>query len=185
MNALLALPQVILIDLVLAGDNALVIGALVSRLEGASRQTALVFGIAAAIIARLIFTLSAAWLLGIPAIGVIGGLLLFWIAWKLYREAQAPAADVNNPSAPAGFWRTISAIAVADLSMSIDNILGVAAAAQGHMLALVIGLVASMALMGTAANWIAWQMQQRPWLIYIGIAAIVAAGARMICLGVS
>ncbi|WP_157099046.1 YjbE family putative metal transport protein [Novosphingobium rosa] len=180
MDGLFALLQVIMIDIILAGDNALVIGALSARLPADRRGQAVALGIAAAIGIRLFFTATAAWLMLIPAIGLIGGLLLFWIAWKLWKEQQADAAAPDGTAAPTNFLAAVRGIILADISMSLDNILGVAGAAKGHAFALVIGLVLSMVMMGTAANWIAGQMSKRPWLIYIGIAAIVLAGGKMI-----
>jgi YjbE family integral membrane protein len=184
MSSLLPFLQVLVIDLVLAGDNALVIAAAASGLPSAQRRPALVFGVALAIITRLFFSLCAAWLLAVPFLGVIGGALLLWIAWKLFHDACngicEPAASIAQNT---GLWMAIGTIVTADLSMSLDNILGVGAAAQGHPVVLCIGLVISMCLMGTAANWIAGQMNRRPWLIFFGVAAIAAAGGRMIVMG--
>ncbi|HEX7852296.1 MAG TPA: YjbE family putative metal transport protein [Sphingobium sp.] len=181
MDGLFALLQVILIDLVLAGDNALVVGAIAARLPDDQRRRAVVIGIAGAIVARLFFSLSAAWLLMVPAIGVVGGLLLLWIAWKLWLETRDKgAADATRAITPGRFSQAVRAILVADISMSLDNILGVAGAAKGHAFAIVIGLILSMVLMGGAAGLIAGQMQKRPWLIYLGIAAIVIAALKMI-----
>lgn len=188
MEAFLAILQVVLIDLVLAGDNALVIGALAASLDPAMRQKAIAIGVGVAIGTRIFFSLITSWLLLIPAIGVIGGALLLWIAWKLWqdtRETHGLLGDQLNASnegkaPPRSFAAAIWAILLADVSMSLDNVLGVAAAAHGNLFALIFGLVLSMVLMGTAANWIAGEMQRRPWLIYLGIAAIVLAGLQMI-----
>ena len=177
MDGLVALFQVIVIDLVLAGDNAIVIGALAANLPDRDRGPAMVFGIAAAIGLRLFFSLSAAWLLLLPGLGIIGGCLLLYIAWRLWKDSSSPSPGIV---VPAGLMAAIGAIAAADLSMSIDNILGVAGAARGHYLALIVGLVGSMVIMGFGANWVAGQMKRLPWLIYVGIGAIAAAGLNMI-----
>ncbi len=117
----------------------------------------------------------------IPAIGVVGGALLLWIAYKLWQDTHgAPAADVGNQPEAGTFGQAVRGILIADISMSLDNVLGVAGAAKGHAFAIIIGLLLSMVLMGGAATLIAGQMQKRPWLIYFGIAAIVIAGVKMI-----
>lgn len=181
MEGLLALAGVVMIDLVLAGDNALVIGALAAKLPDAMRKRAIMLGIGAAIVARLLFSLFASYLLMIPMISVIGGALLLWIAWKLWQDTHDnQALDASTVTAPTSFGSAVKAILIADISMSLDNVLGVAGTASGHPYALIIGLALSMVLMGGAANFIAAQMQKRPWLIYVGIATITVVAIKML-----
>jgi len=183
MQELITLGWVVLIDLVLAADNALVIAALVAPLSPVARRAALVFGIAVAIIARGALSLCAMWLLALPYITVVGGIFLVWLAVKMLLDVVAPANQPEASKATKPSRNIIVAIVAADLSMSIDNVLAVGAAAQGHPFSLIVGLVGSMCLTGAAAIWLAGLMQRRPWIIFIGIAAIGAAGLRLVAAG--
>jgi len=184
MDGLLALLQVVMIDLILAGDNALVIGAVAARLPEHQRRKTIAIGIGFAIAVRLLFTLIASWLMSLPVLGIIGGLALFWIAWGLWRDrAGDEASEAQMAKSPLSLAHAVWIIFVADVSMSLDNVLGVAGAAEGHTFALIVGLVLSMVLMGSAATFIAAQMKRWPWLIYLGIVAIVFAGVGLIYRG--
>lgn len=134
-----------------------------------------------AIAARLLMSAFIFWLLIIPGVRLIGGALLFWIAWKMWKDLRDDGAlnDSDDAKAPKGFMAAVWAVVVADVSMSLDNVLGVAGAASGHFLALVFGLILSMALMGYAANWIAKAINKRPWIAYIGLALIVYIAGKL------
>lgn len=186
MNELLAFAQVVLIDLLLAGDNAVVIGALAANISPERRSRVILWGIALAIVARVILSLFVVWLLYIPGIMVIGGATLFWVAWKMWRDIRnvsGSGADSKRRQ-DMGFIGALVAILIADMSMSLDNVLGVAGAAKGHALALVFGLALSMILMGVGASVVARIINRRPWIAYIGLGLIVFVGARMIWDGV-
>jgi YjbE family integral membrane protein len=176
---LLILLQILLIDLVLAGDNAIIIGLAVARLPKEQRHKAILAGIAGATVIRIAFALVAVKLLAIIGLTLAGGILLLWVVWKTVREMGAPPA--HNESAPpqtlrGAIWRII----IADISMSLDNVLGVAGAAHGHPMLLAAGLVISIALMGVAANFVARIMTRFPWLAWIGIAIVGYVAVTMI-----
>ncbi len=184
--ALAVFGQVVLIDIVLAGDNAIVVGAIAAGLPPADRKRVILIGIIAALVMRVGFALAATWLLGIVGLVLAGGILLLWVAWKMWREigpstATATTADDASPLPPA---RTFAAaafqVALADLSMSIDNVLAVAGAARDHPDIMVIGLVLSVALMGLAANAIANVIERYHWIAYVGLAVIVFVAGKMI-----
>lgn len=179
---LLILAQILLIDLVLAGDNAIIIGLAVARLPLDQRRRAILAGIAGATIIRIFFALVAVKLLGIIGLTLAGGILLLWVVWKSARELSASAA--HDESAPpqtlrGAIWRII----IADISMSLDNVLGVAGAARGHPALLAAGLVISIALMGVAANFVARIMMRFPWLAWAGIAIVGYVALSMIWQG--
>lgn len=176
------------IDLVLSGDNAIVIGTAASGLPAKYRQRAITIGIVIAALTRMVFALIAFYLLKIIGLLLIGGLLLFWVAWSMWREirsaaktdaATADADDQPKIKAEQSFRRALLIIVVADVSMSLDNVLGVVGAARDHFEILVFGLALSIALMGIAANFIARVMNRYPWIVYVGIALIVYVGADM------
>lgn len=179
---LLILAQILLIDLVLAGDNAIIIGLAVARLPLDQRRRAILAGIAGATIIRIFFALVAVKLLGIIGLTLAGGILLLWVVWKSARELSASAA--HDEAAPpqtlrGAIWRII----IADISMSLDNVLGVAGAARGHPALLAAGLVISIALMGVAANFVARIMMRFPWLAWAGIAIVGYVAVSMIWQG--
>jgi YjbE family integral membrane protein len=194
MNAdILAFGQVVLIDLVLAGDNAVIVGALAANLPAAQRRTAILVGIGGAVVARIALSLGVVWLLKIPGVMLIGAALLFWVAWKMWRDLRADGARDGKPTfdgpiswaAPRNPLRkAIFAIVMADLSMSLDNVLGVAGAAAGHTGALVLGLLLSIVLMGAAASVIASLINKHRWIAYVGLALIVAIACRMFWHGI-
>ena len=182
--ALAAFGQVLLIDLVLAGDNAIVVGALAAGLPAADRRKVILIGIGAALVLRIFFALIVTWLMGIVGLIFAGGLLLLWVSWKFWREIREGSAHEAEEQAgikPAkSFAAAAWAVAVADVSMSLDNVLAVAGAAREHPGILVIGLLLSVALMGLAANFIARIINRYRWIAYIGLAVIVFVAGKMI-----
>lgn len=178
-----ALLQVIAIDLILAGDNAIVIGLAAAGLPGHLRKKAILVGIIAATVLRISFATVTAHLLGIVGLQLLGGLLLAWVCWKMWTELRsaestaghaqtAEQADELNVKQKT-FAQAAMQIVVADVSMSLDNVLAVAGAAQDHTTVLVIGLVLSIALMGLAANLVANLLHRHRWIAYVGLAVIV------------
>lgn len=188
--ALAAFGSVLMIDLVLAGDNAIVVGALAAGLPAEQRRKVIVIGIAAALILRILFALIVTWLMGIVGLIFAGGLLLLWVSWKFWREIRSGAhsqgseemvGDEHSGLNPAkSFAGAAWAVAVADVSMSLDNVLAVAGAAREHPGILVVGLLLSVALMGLAANVIARIIDRYRWIAYVGLAVIVFVAFRMI-----
>ena len=188
--ALAALAQVILIDLVLAGDNAVVIGIAAAGLPTEQRRRAILVGILAATAMRIGFAFVAVELLAIIGLVLAGGLLLLWVSWKMWRELRASARAEENSAFDEGgalprktFRQAVWQIVMADVSMSLDNVLAVAGAARDHPAALVIGLVLSIVLMGVAANLIARMLHRFRWIAYVGLAIIVYVALDMIWRG--
>ena len=190
-TAFAAFVQVLMIDIMLAGDNAIVVGALAAGLPAEQRRKVIMIGIVAALVLRIAFALVVTWLLGIVGLILAGGLLLLWVAWKMYRELH-PAADESQGSPevagdedsglrPAkSFAAAAWAVAVADVSMSLDNVLAVAGAARDHPGILIVGLLLSVALMGIAANIIAQYIERYRWIAYVGLAVILYVALKMI-----
>lgn len=182
-SALTAFGQVILIDLVLAGDNAIIIGALAAGLPAAQRKKVIFIGVIAALLMRLVFALLVSQLMQVIGLVLAGGLLLLWVAWKMWHELHAEnnADGVEKTgSSKAGFWSAAWAVAVADISMSLDNVLAVGGAAREHPGILIIGLVLSVILMGVAANVIARYIERYRWIAYVGLAVILWVAVKMI-----
>ncbi len=198
-DALTALVQVIMIDLVLAGDNAIVIGLAAAGLPKEQRAKAILMGIAAATALRIVFALTTTQLLQLgPGLLVAGGLLLLWVCWKMWRELRHTAAEDRaaeealagrdldaDGSIAAGVPRKTFAqaawqIVIADVSMSLDNVLAVAGAALEHPIVLIFGLVLSIALMGVAASFIARLLQRHRWIAYVGLLIILYVALEMI-----
>lgn len=190
--ALAAFGQVLLIDLVLAGDNAIVVGALAAGLPPEQRKKVIMIGIIAALVLRIGFALVVTQLMQIVGLIFAGGLLLLWVAWKMWRELR-PAMAGESPGSPEivgdehshlrpakSFAAAAWAVAVADVSMSLDNVLAVAGAARDHPGILIIGLILSVALMGIAANLIARYIERYRWIAYLGLAVIVYVAFKMI-----
>ncbi|MDP5280497.1 TerC family protein [Sphingomonas sp. DG1-23] len=181
---LAAFGSVLMIDLILAGDNAIVVGALAAGLPADQRKKVILIGIGAALVLRIAFALVVSWLMGIVGLIFAGGLLLLWVSWKFWREIReggAHADEVESGLKPAkSFAGAAWAVAVADVSMSLDNVLAVAGAAREHPGILVVGLLLSVALMGLAANLIARLIDRYRWIAYIGLAVIVFVAFRMI-----
>ena len=180
--ALSVFGQVVLIDLVLAGDNAIVVGALAAGLPVAQRQRVILIGIGAAFVLRVVFALGVSALLKFVGLILAGGLLLLWVAWKMWRElrGQATATPDAPLTRPKSFAAAAWAVALADVSMSLDNVLAVAGAAREHPAIMVTGLVLSVALMGLAANLIAKYIERFRWIGYVGLAVIVYVAVKMI-----
>lgn len=184
---LAALMQVIAIDLVLAGDNAVVIGLAAAGLEPTQRKKAILVGILAATALRIAFATVAVHLLAIIGLLLAGGLLLLWVCWKMWRELRAGHGDeqaIANENAPKKtFFQAATQIVIADVSMSLDNVLAVAGAAREHPSVLMVGLVLSIALMGLAANFIARLLGKYHWIAYVGLAIILYVSLDMIYRG--
>lgn len=189
-SALAAFGQVLMIDVLLAGDNAIVVGALAAGLPADQRKKVILIGIIAALVLRIGFALVVTQLMQIVGLIFAGGLLLLWVSWKMYRELQPAGANAGSPEiegdehsgvAPAkSFAAAAWAVAVADVSMSLDNVLAVAGAAREHPGILIVGLILSVALMGIAANFIAKYIERYRWIAYIGLAVILYVAGKMI-----
>jgi YjbE family integral membrane protein len=185
-EALRAFGEVVMIDLVLAGDNAIVVGALAAGLAADQRRKVILIGIGAALVLRIAFALVVTQLLQVVGLILAGGLLLLWVAWKMYRELRAgdgadEAGKRGTGLGPAkSFAAAAWSVALADVSMSLDNVLAVAGAARDHPWVLVVGLVLSVALMGLAANLIARYIERYRWIAWIGLAVIVWVAGNMI-----
>ena len=182
LTLLAILTQVLLIDLVLAGDNAIVIGLAVAKLAPEQRRKAILAGIAGATLVRVAFALVAVKLMTIIGLTLAGGVLLLWVVWKAARELKGGEAG-ELAAAPVSLRAAIWRIVVADISMSLDNVLGVAGAAHGHMVVLALGLVISIGLMGLAASQVARLMSRFPWLAWVGIAIVLYVSLSMIWQG--
>lgn len=176
--------QVVLIDIVLAGDNAIVVGALAAGLPVEQRKRVILIGIVAAFVLRVIFALGVSWLLKLVGLILAGGLLLLWVAWKMWRELRVDhAVDLESPRPARSFAAAAWSVALADVSMSLDNVLAVAGAARDHPGILVTGLVLSVALMGLAANVIARYIERFRWIAYVGLVVIIYVAGKMIWQG--
>ncbi|MEI6484743.1 MAG: YjbE family putative metal transport protein [Sphingomonadales bacterium] len=191
-EALAAFGQVVLIDVVLAGDNAIVVGALAAGLPAAQRKKVILIGILAALVLRIGFALAVTQLLQIVGLILAGGLLLLWVAWKMWRELRPHSATIDPPGdgkdftasaappAAKSFAAAAWSVALADVSMSLDNVLAVAGAARQHPDILIAGLVLSVALMGIAANLIAQYIERYRWIAYVGLTVIIYVAGKMI-----
>ena len=194
-EAVSALLQVIMIDLVLAGDNAIVIGLAAAGLAKEQRGKAILIGIGAATVLRIVFALFTTQLLQIVGLLLAGGILLLWVCWKLWREIRADHAaeaaalerDGNDakPGTPGAsgpaktFRQAVTQIVLADVSMSLDNVLAVAGTARDHLEVLVVGLALSVALMGLAANFVARLLHRHRWIAYVGLLIILYVAIKM------
>ena len=186
-TALAAFVQVLMIDVVLAGDNAIVVGALAAGLPAEQRKRVILIGIIAALVLRIVFALAVTWLMGVVGLIFAGGLLLIWVAYKMWRELREThdqAGELDSGVRPAkSFVAAAWAVAVADVSMSLDNVLAVAGAARAHPGILIIGLLLSVALMGIAANLIAKYIERYRWIAYVGLLIILYVAGKMILEG--
>ena len=175
------LTQIIFIDLVLAGDNAIIIGMVASKFPIDQRKKVIFWGIGGAIILRIILTLLTAYLLQITGLRLIGGLLLIYIIYKLYTDViKGRAGDENIKIDNSSFIKAIWTVLLADFTMSLDNVLGVAGAAGDHYALLVFGLVLSIVLMATAANLISKWITEYKWIAWIGLIAILIVAVDLI-----
>lgn len=186
-SAMAAFLQVLMIDIVLAGDNAIVVGALAAGLPADQRRKVIMIGIVAALVLRIVFALSVSLLMSIIGLVFAGGILLLWVAWRMFREIRhAGLAAGDDPTEHDGIPQTKTfigaawAVALADVSMSLDNVLAVAGAAREHPGILVIGLLLSVALMGIAANMIAQYIERYRWIAYVGLVVILYVAVKMI-----
>ena len=194
LNALL---QVVLIDLVLAGDNAIVIGLAAAGLPQAQRGNAILIGIVAATMLRILFAGLATQILQIVGLLLAGGILLLWVCWKMWRELRASPAEPMEAKEATGAAAGTTAegrprktlvqatwqIIAADVSMSLDNVLAVAGAAREHPMVMIFGLALSIAMMGVAASFIARLLQNHRWIAYVGLAVILYVAVEMIFRG--
>ena len=174
--------QIVLIDLVLAGDNAIVIGMVASQFNHELRKKIIFWGIGAAIILRIIFTLITAYLLQVNGLKTIGGLLLLYIAYKLYKDVikNENSADKKIKTGNSTLFKAIMTVIIADVSMSLDNVLGVAGAAKQHYILLIFGLGLSILLMATIATIISKWIKKYKWIGWLGLLAILAVALELI-----
>jgi YjbE family integral membrane protein len=180
-GGLIALGQVLMIDIVLAGDNAVVIGLAAARVPVALRRKVIVWGLAAAVGLRIVLAVIAVSLMQVIGLRLAGGILLLWVCWRFWRDIRNGTHDTHaSMEAGASLKRAILQIVLADVSMSLDNVLAVAGAAVGLLDVLVIGLLLSVALMGTAANYIAKLLERYRWISYVGLAIVVYVAGNMI-----
>jgi YjbE family integral membrane protein len=188
--AIAALIEILMIDIVLAGDNAIVVGALAAGLPADQRRKVILIGVLAALVLRIAFALVVSQLLQIVGLVLAGGILLLWVAWRMYREIRHKdesagsdeiAGDEHSGLRPAkSFASAAWGVALADVSMSLDNVLAVAGAAREHPYVLVFGLVLSVLLMGVAANFIARYIDRYRWIAWAGLLVILWVATKMI-----
>jgi YjbE family integral membrane protein len=190
-GALAAFVQVLMIDLVLAGDNAIVVGALAAGLPAEQRRKVIVIGVLAALVLRIAFALVVTQLLQIVGLILAGGLLLLWVSWKMWRDLReakecSPGSDEILGDERSGLHPAKSfagaawGVAIADVSMSLDNVLAVAGAAREHPGILIVGLVFAVALMGIAANLLARYIERYRWIAWVGLLVIMWVALKMI-----
>jgi YjbE family integral membrane protein len=189
-EAVAAFFEIIAIDIVLAGDNAIVVGALAAGLPADQRRKVILVGVIAALVLRIAFALVVTQLLQIVGLVLAGGLLLLWVAWRMWRElrhqGESPGSDEivgdeHSGTRPAKTFASAAwGVALADVSMSLDNVLAVAGAARDHPWVLVFGLILSVLLMGVAANIIAKYIERYRWIAWVGLVVIVWVALKMI-----
>ena len=173
--------QIIFIDLVLAGDNAIIIGMVASQFPAEQRKKIIFWGIGAAVILRILFTLITAYLLQISGLRLVGGILLLYICYKLYvdvvkQSEKKESVKIDNSS----FMKAITTVILADITMSLDNVLGVAGAARDHYYLLVFGLALSIILMATAATLISGWIKKYKWIAWVGLLAVLIVAIELI-----
>src|SRR3954463_9864627 len=188
--AIAALVEILMIDIVLAGDNAIVVGALAAGLPADERRKVIMIGVLAALVLRIVFALLVTQLLQIVGLVLAGGILLLWVAWRMYREirhkgeSEGSAEIVGDEHSGLRSAKTFASaawgVALADVSMSLDNVLAVAGAARDHPWVLVFGLVLSVILMGVAANFIARYVERYRWIAWAGLLVILWVACKMI-----
>ncbi|HEX9882067.1 MAG TPA: TerC family protein [Hyphomicrobium sp.] len=181
---IVALLNITMIDLVLAGDNAIIVGLAASRVAPEIRAKVIFWGIAAAVMLRILFAAITIQLLAIIGLTLAGGILLLWVCWKMYRQVTTgdmhSGVAVATPDTELGFWSAVGLITLADVSMSLDNVLAVAGAAKGSTLVLVIGLTVAIVLMAVASHFIAGLLVKYPWITWIGLLIILWVALSMI-----
>ena len=178
---LIILVEIILIDLVLAGDNAIIIGMVASKFQDSNRKKIIFWGIGGAVVLRIIFTFITAYLLQISGLRLVGGILLLYICYKLYRDViqnkiEEKKIEVDNSN----LKKAIFTVILADVTMSLDNVLGVAGAAKDHYMLLAFGLVLSIVLMAVAANLISGWIKRYKWIAWLGLLAILVVAIDLI-----
>jgi YjbE family integral membrane protein len=173
-----ALAAIVLIDLVLAGDNAILIALAAHRLPAHLQRRAIVWGTVGAIVVRSLMTLAAVWLLRIPGLTLVGGIALLWIAWRLAMQSEAD--DEAGHATATSFWGAMKTIVVADALMGIDNVLGVAGAAHGAFDLVVIGLLVSVPIVVSGSGLVLRLMQRLPWIVHVGAAVLAVTALQMI-----
>jgi len=182
-----ALLNIIMIDLVLAGDNAIVVGMAVARVAPEMRAKVIFWGITAAVLLRIAFAAITVQLLAIIGLTFAGGILLLWVCWKMYRQIKMEDHEVHSSATATGgelgFWSAVGLITLADVSMSLDNVLAVAGAANGEPLAIVVGLAIAILLMAVASHYIARLLVRYPWIAWIGLLIILWVALSMIYKG--
>jgi YjbE family integral membrane protein len=189
--ALGVLLQVVLIDLTLAGDNAIIVGMAAARLPPQDRRRAILIGIGIATVLRVLFAVVAVKLLMVIGLTLAGGLLLLWVAWKMFREVctKRKAGEGHEDalsaaaSAKLSYRQALMRIVIADISMSLDNVLAVAGTARNHLPILALGLVLSVGLMGLASTAVAKLLHRMPWLVWVGLAIVTYVALSMIWQG--
>ncbi|WP_415314487.1 TerC family protein [Candidatus Pelagibacter sp. Uisw_137] len=178
---LVILGQIIFIDLILAGDNAIIIGMVASKFPAKQRKKVIFWGIGGAVILRIILTMLTAYLLQITGLRLIGGLLLLYIVYKLYTDViKGQSGDEDIKVDNSSFMKAIWTVLLADFTMSLDNVLGVAGAAGDHYILLIFGLALSIVLMATAATVISRWINEYKWIAWIGLIAILAVAIELI-----
>jgi YjbE family integral membrane protein len=191
---LIALGQVIMIDLILAGDNAIVVGMAASRVAPEIRARVIFWGVGGAVVLRILFAATAMQLLSVVGLPLAGGILLLWVCWKMYRElaesrqhalavAGGPNEVLQDARGPMSFGAALLQIILADVSMSLDNVLAVAGAAKGDFWILVVGLTVAIAFMALASNYIARLLSRHHWITWIGLLIILYVASEMIWTG--
>jgi YjbE family integral membrane protein len=182
LHELYALLQVLLVDITLAGDNAVVVGMAVAGLPRRQKRPAIIVGIGAATVLRILLGAITLQLLAVVGLVLAGGLLLLWVCWKMFRELRRPAAHAAAAATarPKTLAESMLQIVLADLSMSLDNVLAVAGAAEGHTWVLVAGLAVSVVLMGVAASMIASLLERHRWIAWFGLLMVLYIAVRMI-----
>jgi YjbE family integral membrane protein len=190
---LVALSQVVIIDLMLAGDNAIIVGLAAAGIPAAHRRKVIFWGIGAAVLLRILFALVTVQLLAIIGLTLAGGILLLWVCWKFWRELRqqdaerkagiAPHMPDVDTKKPKTMRAAVLQIVAADVSMSLDNVLAVAGAARQHMVVLVVGLLLSVILMGVAADLISRLLTKHRWLAYVGLLIVLYVALDMIWRG--
>lgn len=182
-TALPVLAQVVMIDVALAGDNAVVVGLAVAGLPAEQRRRAIIYGIGGATILRILLGSVALQLLNILGLTLAGGILLLWVCWRMFRELRESGHAAEGGAPPKTLRQAMWQIAVADLSMSLDNVLAVAGAAHGHPWILAVGLVFSVVLMAVAATAIAGLLQRYRWIGWVGLLIVLYVAVEMIWKG--
>lgn len=177
------LAKVILIDIALAGDNAVVVGMAVAGLPERQRRAAILIGIGGATVLRILFGSVALRLLEVLGLTLAGGLLLLWVCWRMYRELRAAPHEPGAPGGEKSLGQAMVQIMIADLSMSLDNVLAVAGAAHGHPALLIVGLALSVVLMGVAATLISRLLVRHRWIGWVGLAIVLHVALEMIWSG--